>query len=132
MLRAVGIDPVSWFEQRWTSLFTAIVVNVWVGVPFMMVALLGGLQSIPGELYEAAEVDGATPWQRFVNVTLAGPAHRASTVVLLGAIWTFNMFAIIYFVTRGQPTGSTTLVSGLPTPPSPASATTPWRPPTAY
>ena len=50
------------------------VTNVWLGVPFMMVAILGGLQSIPGDLYEAAEMDGATPWQRFRNVTLPGPA----------------------------------------------------------
>jgi arabinogalactan oligomer/maltooligosaccharide transport system permease protein len=109
-LNAIGIDPVNWFEHRWTSLFTAIVANVWLGVPFMMVALLGGLQSINGDLYEAAAIDGASPWQRFVNITLPGLRPVSATVVLLGTIWTFNMFPIIYFVTRGQPAGETEIL----------------------
>ncbi|HEX4977768.1 MAG TPA: sugar ABC transporter permease [Nocardioides sp.] len=109
-LEAVGIDPVAWFDQRWTSLFTAIVTNIWLGVPFMMVALLGGLQSIPQDLYEAAEMDGTTPWQRFRHVTLPGLRPVSSTVILLGTIWTFNMFPIIFFVTRGQPAGQTEIL----------------------
>jgi arabinogalactan oligomer / maltooligosaccharide transport system permease protein len=109
-LRALGGTGVSWFDDRWTSLFTAIVANIWLGVPFMMVAILGGLQSIPADLYEAAEMDGATAWQRFRNVTLPGLRPVSSTVVLLGTIWTFNMFPIIYFVTRGQPAGETEIL----------------------
>ena len=109
-LEAVGLDPVAWFDQRWTSLFTAIVTNIWLGVPFMMVALLGGLQSIPADLYEAAEMDGTTPWQRFRHVTLPGLRPVSSTVILLGTIWTFNMFPIIFFVTRGQPAGQTEIL----------------------
>lgn len=109
-LEAVGIDPVAWFDHRWTSLFTAIVTNIWLGVPFMMVALLGGLQSIPQDLYEAAEMDGTTPWQRFRHVTLPGLRPVSSTVILLGTIWTFNMFPIIFFVTRGQPAGQTEIL----------------------
>jgi len=109
-LEAIGLDPVAWFDQRWTSLFTAIVTNIWLGVPFMMVALLGGLQSIPQDLYEAAEMDGTTPWQRFRNVTLPGLRPVSSTVILLGTIWTFNMFPIIFFVTRGQPAGQTEIL----------------------
>ena len=73
-LEAIGLSPVAWFDHRWTSLFTAIVTNVWLGVPFMMVALLGGLQSIPGELYEAAEIDGATPVAAVPQHHPAGPA----------------------------------------------------------
>ncbi|MFC4785652.1 carbohydrate ABC transporter permease [Nocardioides sp. MAHUQ-72] len=110
VLPHLGVDPVEWYSNRWTSLFTAITTNVWLGVPFMMVALLGGLQSIPGELYEAAEMDGASPWQRFVNITLPGLRPVSSTVILLGTIWTFNMFPIIYFVTRGQPAGQTEIL----------------------
>ena len=109
-LEAIGLSPVAWFDQRWTSLFTAIVTNIWLGVPFMMVALLGGLQSIPGELYEAASIDGASPWQRFRNITLPGLRPVSSTVILLGTIWTFNMFPIIFFVTRGQPAGQTEIL----------------------
>jgi arabinogalactan oligomer/maltooligosaccharide transport system permease protein len=109
-LKAIGLDPVAWFDHRWTSLFTAIVTNIWLGVPFMMVAMLGGLQSIPSDLYEAAEMDGTTPWQRFRHVTLPGLRPVSSTVILLGTIWTFNMFPIIFFVTRGQPAGQTEIL----------------------
>ena len=113
LLVNVGLDPVEWFNHRWTALFAAICTNVWLGVPFMMVAILGGLQSINGDLYEAAEMDGATPWQRFRNVTLPGLRPVSSTVILLGTIWTFNMFPIIYFVTGGEPAGqSEILVTG--------------------
>ncbi|MDG4791874.1 sugar ABC transporter permease [Micromonospora sp. WMMD1102] len=110
LLTAVGIDPVDWFANRWTSLFTAIVTNIWLGVPFMMVALLGGMQTIPGELYEAAEIDGASPWQRFVHITLPGLRPVSMTVLLLGTIWTFNMFPIIFLVTEGQPAGQTDIL----------------------
>jgi arabinogalactan oligomer/maltooligosaccharide transport system permease protein len=110
LLTSVGLDRVEWFADRWTSLFTAVVANIWIGVPFMMVALLGGLQSISGDLYEAAEMDGASPWQRFVNVTLPGLRPVSATVVLLGTIWTFNMFPIIFLVTDGQPAGQTEIL----------------------
>jgi arabinogalactan oligomer/maltooligosaccharide transport system permease protein len=109
-LRAVGLDPVAWFDNRWSALFTAIWANIWLGVPFMMVAILGGLQSINADLYEAAEMDGASAWQRFHNITLPGLRPVSSTVILLGTIWTFNMFPIIYFVTRGQPAGQTEIL----------------------
>jgi arabinogalactan oligomer / maltooligosaccharide transport system permease protein len=103
-LRAIGVDnPPVWLGQNDWALVAVIIVNVWLGVPFMMVALLGGLQSIPGDLYEAAEVDGATPWQRFRHITLPGLRSVSSTVVLLGIIWTFNMFAIIYLITGPNP-----------------------------
>jgi len=110
MLRGVGLSGVSWFSDRWTALFTAIVTNIWLGVPFMMVALLGGLQAIPKEQYEAAEMDGASPWQRFGNVTLPGLRPVTMTVVLLSTIWTFNMFPVIYLVTGGQPAGETEIL----------------------
>ena len=76
----------------------------------MMVALLGGLQAIPGELYEAAEMDGATGWQRFTNVTLPGLRPVSNSVILLGTIWTFNMFPIIFLVSRGGPSGGTEIL----------------------
>ncbi|GAA0472094.1 ABC transporter permease [Actinoplanes capillaceus] len=110
MLGWVGIDPVAWFDSRWTSMFTAVVTNIWLGVPFMMVALLGGMQSISDELYEAAEIDGATPWQRFRAITLPGLRPVSMTVILLGTIWTFNMFPIIFLVTEGQPAGQTEIL----------------------
>ncbi|WP_223167388.1 carbohydrate ABC transporter permease [Nonomuraea sp. SYSU D8015] len=110
LLRMAGLSGVGWLDDPTTAKIAVITVNVWIGVPFMMVALLGGLQSIPAELYEAAEVDGASPWQRFVAITLPGLRQVSSTVILLGTIWTFNMFPIIYLVTRGGPGSETEIL----------------------
>ncbi len=100
---SIGLPSVPWLSDTNWLFISCILVNIWLGVPFMMVALLGGLQSIPKELYEAAEVDGATPWQRFRFVTVPGLRTVAATVILLGSIWTFNMFAIIYLMaSQGQ------------------------------
>ncbi|PJE94531.1 ABC transporter permease [Streptomyces carminius] len=105
-----GIDGVPWLGDPTWAKVSVIAVNVWLGVPFMLVALLGALQSIPSELLEAAEVDGANAWQRFRNVTLPGISSVSSTVVLLSTIWTFNMFPVIYLLTRGGPGDSTEIL----------------------
>ncbi|MEU7579184.1 sugar ABC transporter permease [Streptomyces sp. NPDC041068] len=105
MITAVGLPAQNWLATPLAQKVAVIMVNVWIGVPFNMVALLGGLQSIPKELYEAAEMDGASPWQRFVNVTLPGLRPVTNTVVLLGCIWTFNMFAVIYLLLGQNTTG---------------------------
>ncbi len=88
----------SWLSDPLAQRTAAIGVNIWCGVPFMMISLLGGLQAIPTELHEAAEMDGATAWQRFWNVTLPGLRPVSSTVILLGVIWTFNQFNVIFLL----------------------------------
>ncbi|MEV6104985.1 sugar ABC transporter permease [Streptomyces sp. NPDC051940] len=93
-----GLPEPAWLSEPFWQRFAAIMVNTWCGVPFMMLSLLGGLQSIPSELYEAAETDGATPWQRFRHVTLPGLRSISSTVIMLGFIWTFNQFIIIFLL----------------------------------
>ncbi|KRV46708.1 ABC transporter permease [Wenjunlia vitaminophila] len=98
ILTDLGMDPVDWLNGPTSQKVAVVMVNVWLGVPFMMVALLGGLQSIPSELHEAAEMDGASAWQRFRHVTLPGLRPVSSTVILLGTIWTFNMFPIIFLM----------------------------------
>ncbi|MBL1096907.1 carbohydrate ABC transporter permease [Streptomyces coffeae] len=110
VLEGGGIDAVPWLNDPTLAKVSVIAVNIWLGVPFMLVALLGGLQSIPGELYEAAEMDGASPWQRFRHITLPGLRSVSSTVILLSTIWTFNMFAVIYLLTRGGPGDSTEIL----------------------
>ncbi|MEO3868032.1 sugar ABC transporter permease [Nonomuraea sp. B12E4] len=109
-LKLAGLSGVGWLDDPATAKIAVIAVNVWIGVPFMMVALLGGLQSIPAELYEAAEVDGASAWQRFTAITLPGLRQVSSTVVLLGTIWTFNMFPIIFLITGGGPGSETEIL----------------------
>ncbi|MET9529196.1 sugar ABC transporter permease [Streptomyces sp. NPDC006649] len=98
VLGSLHLPQPAWLEEPHFQQLAAIIVNTWCGVPFMMVSLLGGLQSISADLYEAAEMDGAGPWQRFLNVTLPGLRSVSSTVVLLGIIWTFNQFAIIFLL----------------------------------
>ncbi|MFJ9905279.1 carbohydrate ABC transporter permease [Streptomyces sp. NPDC101152] len=97
-LHTLHLPQPSWLEDTFWQRFAAVMVNTWCGVPFMMISLLGGLQSIDASLYEAAEMDGATAWQRFRYVTLPGLRSVSSTVVLLGVIWTFNQFAVIFLL----------------------------------
>ncbi|MEU5087834.1 sugar ABC transporter permease [Streptomyces sp. NPDC021356] len=110
VITAFGLPAQNWLGTPLAQKIAVIMVNVWIGIPFNMVALLGGLQSIPKELYEAAEMDGASPWQRFVNVTLPGLKPVSSTVILLGCIWTFNMFNVIYLLLGNNTTGDTDIL----------------------
>ena len=98
VLRAVGLGHPSWLSDPLAQKVAAIGVNIWCGVPFIMVSILGGLQTIPAELYEAAELEGASAPQRFWNITLPGLRSVSSTVILLGVIWTFNQFNVIYLL----------------------------------
>lgn len=92
------------------SYFAALMANVWLGWPFMTIVATGALQSIPNYLYESAEIDGATKWQQFWKITL--PMLRPAMVpaVMLGTIWTFNQFNVIYFLTNGGPKGRTEIL----------------------
>ena len=92
-------------------MFAVVVANTWLAIPFNMVTMLGGLQSIPGDLYEAAEVDGANWWQKFMGITLPMLRPVMMTVILLGVIWTFNSFNIIVLVTEGGPFRSTQILA---------------------
>ncbi|GHH74578.1 ABC transporter permease [Streptomyces sulfonofaciens] len=105
VLGSLHLPQPQWLESTFFQRAAAVLVNTWCGVPFMMVSLLGGLQAIDPMLYEAAEMDGASAWQRFRHVTLPGLSSVGSTVVLLGVIWTFNQFTIIYllFGVHGAP-----------------------------
>lgn len=110
LLQLLGGQPRSWFDEPVSSFSTALMTNGWLSFPFMMVVSLGALQSIPDELYEAAEVDGASRWQQFRAITL--PALRPALVpaIILSVVWTFNMFNIIYLVTAGAPDGATEIL----------------------
>lgn len=111
---AQTVGPVSWRQDPTWAFVSVIMTNVWLGIPFMMVVLLGGLQSISPEYYEAAEIDGASKWQQFRHITL--PLLRPVLVpaTILGTVWTFNRFEVIYLVTQGGPQEKTDiLVSSL-------------------
>ncbi len=103
LLPHLGLPPVPWLSDPAWALTSVIIVNVWLGIPFMTVTLLGGLQSIPAELYEASAIDGASGWQSFRYVTLPMLRPIAFLVTLIDVIWTFNVFAVIFLITRGGP-----------------------------
>ena len=92
------------------AFYSVLLSNIWLGWPFMMVVATGALQSIPPDLYEAADVDGATKWEQFQKITL--PLLRPAMVpaIMLGTVWTFNQFNVIFFITAGGPRGQTDLL----------------------
>lgn len=95
------MEPVQWLSKPFEAFSACVLTNVWLGFPFMMMVALGGLQSIPKELYEAARVDGANAWQRFWRITwpLLQPVLIPATV--LGGIWTFNNLNVVWLVSNG-------------------------------
>jgi arabinogalactan oligomer / maltooligosaccharide transport system permease protein len=110
ILGLMHIEPVSWFSSFSTAFAANVATNTWLGFPFMMVVTLGALSSVPRDLLEAASVDGATRWQRFRHVTLPLLIPALGPAALLGSVWTFNMFNIVYLVSGGEPNGSTEIL----------------------
>jgi arabinogalactan oligomer/maltooligosaccharide transport system permease protein len=110
ILGLLGIEPVAWFAHATTAFFANVATNVWLGFPFMMVVTLGALARIPKEVEEAATLDGASAWQRLRHVIfpLLRPALMPS--VILGAVWTFNMFNVVFLVSGGEPDGKTEIL----------------------
>ncbi|TDF93195.1 carbohydrate ABC transporter permease [Paenibacillus piri] len=111
ILQTAGLldKPKFWLTDESTSLLGTVFANIWVGIPFNMVILLSGLQSLPGHLYEAAKIDGASRLNQFAYITL--PLLRPTILVLLmlGIIYTFKVFDLIYIMTGGGPVNASTV-----------------------
>lgn len=101
---------VDWFGSFATAFCANLTTNTWLGFPFMMVVTLGALQSIPRELEEAAEVDGASWFFRFRHVVWPLLQPALLPAVILGSVWTFNMFNVVYLVSAGEPNSSTEIL----------------------
>ncbi len=101
ILTKLGFHDVNWLSQPNTAFAASIITNIWLGFPFMMVIALGGLQSIPNELYEAAEIDGANAWKKFWNITVPLLKPMMIPAITLGIVWTFNNLNVIWLVTNG-------------------------------
>jgi multiple sugar transport system permease protein len=113
---AVGLmDPPgpNWLGQKYYAMTAVVAVNIWRGLPFFAITILAGLVSIPKDLYEAAETDGAGPIARFWHVTLPLLKPVLAIVVLFSTIFTFSDFNIVYVLTRGGPINSTHLFATL-------------------
>ncbi|MBE1495876.1 multiple sugar transport system permease protein [Amycolatopsis lexingtonensis] len=109
-LAAIGLVdkwPAEWLSDPALAMPAVILVNVWKGIPFFTVTFLAGLKAIDSGLHEAAMVDGASPWQRFVHITLPGLRPVMIVTVLLSSIWTFNNFDLIWLMTQGGPGDAT-------------------------
>ena len=92
---------------------SVIAANIWRGVPFIAICLLAGLQTIPPSLYEAAAIDGATPWQKFWNVTLPMLTPIIAVVMTFSVLFTYTDFQLIWVLTRGGPINATHLMATL-------------------
>ena len=104
LLRIGLIDqPIAWLARPDTALGAIMLALIWQGFPFFAVTLLAGLQTVPAELYEAAEIDGAGRWRRFVSITLPSIADVIATALLLRTIWVANSLDVILVMTGGGP-----------------------------
>lgn len=110
LLIKVGIldQPMLWLNSRSMAMVSVILVGAWKFFPFVVLGLLGILQSIPQEQYEAARIDGASGWQQFWHITLPNIMPVILLTAMLRTIWTFHKFDIIYLLTGGGPVDATT------------------------
>ncbi|GAA4566791.1 carbohydrate ABC transporter permease [Planotetraspora kaengkrachanensis] len=108
VLGAFGIDPVNWLTSPDWSLWSVTIANIWIGIPFNLVVLYSGLQGISPAIYEAAALDGAGGWQRFWKVTFPLLRPVSAITLLLGLVYTLKVFDLIWIMTKGGPSGSST------------------------
>ena len=108
VLARFGIQGPDWLGNPNTALFAIIVLSIWQACGMHMIIWLSGLQTIPGELYEAAEIDGATKWQQLQHVTWPGLRPTAAFILITITIAAFSLFAQVNLMTQGGPLDSTT------------------------
>ena len=111
VLEAIGLDDVSFFDQRIPAFLGIVAMDSWVAIPFMMVLLLAGLQALPTEVFEAAQIDGASPWKRFWDITFPLMLPVSLTAIVLRVIFEFKLVDIVRVVTAGGPGGATDTLS---------------------
>jgi multiple sugar transport system permease protein len=104
---------IDFLGEPWNARLSTIAANIWRGVPFIAICLLAGLQTISPSFYEAASLDGATPWQQFRFVTLPLLTPIIAVVMTFSVLFTFTDFQLIYVLTRGGPLNATHLMATL-------------------
>ena len=104
---------INFLGDGWNARWSVIFANVWRGIPFVAISLLAGLQTISPSLYEAATIDGATPWQRFRYITYPLLTPIIAIVMTFSVLFTFTDFQLIYVITRGGPVNETHLMATL-------------------
>jgi multiple sugar transport system permease protein len=109
VLKDIGVveSNVNFLGSKLNAMASLCLANVWRGIPFFAVSILAGLQAVPQDLHEAAALDGASPFQRFIAVTLPTIRNIVLITTLFSIIWTFSDFQLIYVLTKGGPANST-------------------------
>ena len=113
ILTGLGITSanIEWLTDQNIAMIPVIIANVWIGIPFNMILISTGLTSIPGEVYESAAIDGAGPFQQFIRITLPLMRSTIESILVLGFIYTFKVYDLVYVMTSGGPVNSTQLMS---------------------
>ncbi len=113
ILRSLGLieKNIEWLTTPGTAMFALICANVWIGIPFNMILISTGLTTIPKELYESASIDGANRGQTFFKITLPLLRPTIESVLILGFIYTFKVYDLVYVMTSGGPVNSTHMLS---------------------
>jgi ABC-type sugar transport system permease subunit len=109
VLKSIGLGRLNiyWFGEKHVALPFIILLHLWRNVPFYGVAFLAAMQAIPKSYYDAAEIDGASPWKRFVHITLPGIRNMIIVMVTIHVLWTFNNFEFVFLATGGGPVNAT-------------------------
>lgn len=107
LLSKIGLNGPEWLVTGSTALIAVIIMNCWVGIPFNMLLLMSGLTSVPQEVYESASIDGANWGQKFIYITLPLMKGSVMAVLMLGFIYTFRAFDLMYIMTAGGPLNAT-------------------------
>jgi multiple sugar transport system permease protein len=107
LLKGLGFEEIPWLSDPYWARFSVILVNVWYGAPFFLIMYLAALKSVPEQLYEAAAIDGANAWQKFVHITLPMMRNIIAITVLFSLIVTFANFDIVQIMTAGGPRNMT-------------------------
>lgn len=111
LLGAIGISPVGWVTSTSTALLSVAIMSIWNMTGYNMILFLSGLQSIPEYLYEAASIDGATRWKKFIKITIPQLAPTTFFVFVMACINSFQVFGQVLIVTNGGPLNSTTTIA---------------------
>ncbi len=114
-LKSMGLinGNINFLGDVWNARWSVIFANIWRGVPFVAITLLAGLQTVSPSLYEAATIDGATPWQRFRFITYPLLTPIIAVVMTFSVLFTFTDFQLIWVMTRGGPVNATQLMATL-------------------
>lgn len=104
-------EPVRWISSERLVIYSLTAVNIWLGIPFNFILLYTGMQQIPEELYEGADIDGASGWQKVLHITLPMLRPVIIATFVLGCILTFKVFDLVWIITKGGPGGASHLLS---------------------